>query len=265
MKTLACLVIDDPLIRPNYGYLNYEQLLKEMKVHDFFTEIAFIPWSYKRSNPKTVKLFADNLDNFALCVHGCNHAGREWGGTDFTHLKALAETALWRMESHKRLTCLPYDPVMVFPQGIFSPVAMQALKDVGFFAAFNTDGPDETQSPATMISDFPLFKRRYPKDRELFREDIKKGRPIILVEHHGAFRNGYGELTDTIDWINSLGNIKWTNLLSIAEMYLNKKAAPIGEVRSCIGADYKAVVRRHLSEARDNIPAFEKIYSLLRG
>ena len=60
-KTLACLIIDDPLLRPQYGCLNYKKLLEAMKAHNFFTEIAFIPWNYKRSNAKTVRLLSITL------------------------------------------------------------------------------------------------------------------------------------------------------------------------------------------------------------
>ena len=79
-QTLACLIIDDPLLRPKYGCIDYEKLLEQMKAHDFFTEIAFIPWNYKRSDPKTIRLFAENRDYYAICVHGCNHLGNEFGG-----------------------------------------------------------------------------------------------------------------------------------------------------------------------------------------
>ncbi len=43
--TLACLIIDDPLLIPRYGKLNFAKLLREMNEHNFFTEIAFIPWN----------------------------------------------------------------------------------------------------------------------------------------------------------------------------------------------------------------------------
>ena len=54
-------------------------------------------------------------------------------------------------------------------------------------------------------------------------EDIALGRPILIVEHPGAFRNGYKAITDVIDWVNGLGSIKWTSLLSIAEYYFGRK------------------------------------------
>ena len=282
-KTLACLIIDDPLLKPRYGCLNYEKLLEAMKIHNFFTEIAFIPWNYRRSKAETVQLFADNPDYYSLCVHGCDHTSNEFGEDDYQALKALSSTALWRMEQHQRLTGLPYDPVIVFPQGRFSSTAMKALKDQGYFAAFNstihatdTDDPPviESQRPATRIyHDFPLFLRRYPKDKSLFIQDLALGRPIIIVEHHNAFRDGYKEITDLVDWINGLGKIRWTSLLNIAEYYIEGKASITG-TRDNLSApplpfNPKVALRRFLSESRDNFietnKLSTKLYKILRG
>lgn len=282
-ETLACLIIDDPLLRPKYGCLDYEKLLEEMKVHNFFAEIAFIPWNYKRSNAKTVSLFLDNPDYYAICVHGCNHIGNEFGGGDYQELNALSSTALWRMEQHKRLTGLAYDPVMVFPQGRFSSVAMQVLKEHGYVAAFNstlraTDGEEprsiEYQLPATAIyHDFPLFLRRYPKDRLRFVQDIAAGRPIVIVEHHEAFRDGYKTMTDLVDWVNSLGKIRWASLSHIAEHYLGKKVGTPRQIDipmpSSLRLRAKAASRRFFSEVRDNhvetSGLLTKLVKVLRG
>jgi hypothetical protein len=256
-----------------------------MKEHNFFTEIAFIPWNYKRSNPETVQLFADNPEYFGICVHGCNHTYNEFGGSNYHELSVLSATALWRMEQHKKITGLPYDPVMVFPQGLFSSVAMHALKDQGFVAAFNsglraTDVNElpasEYQLPATsMHADFPLFLRRYPKDKLHFIQDITIGRPILIVEHPKAFRNGYKIITDVVDWVNGLGNIKWTSLLSIAEHYCGHKdganaAGQSGPPPSPqLPYRTKIALRRLLSEIRDNYvePSsfLTKVYKMVRG
>ena len=282
-ETLACLIIDDPLLKPTYGCLNYEKLLEEMKVHNFFTEIAFIPWNYKRSDAGTVRLFAENPDYYALCVHGCNHTTNEFAGDDYQVLKDLSSTALWRMEQHKRLTGLPYDPVFVFPQGRFSSVAINALKEQGYIAALNStiwatdrDEPPvrESQRPATRIfHDFPLFLRRKPKDKPLFKRDLAMGRPIIIGEHHDAFRNGYKEITDLVDWINGLGEIRWTSLLEISEHYQEKNT-----IEANLKPDFlphqsrlnpKVYARRFLSEVRDNyIEKYNfstKLYRMLRS
>jgi len=281
-ETLACLIIDDPLLRPKYGCLDYKKLLGEMKSHNFFTEIAFIPWNYKRSDSKTVRLFADNPEYFAICVHGCNHLGNEYGGNNYRELCALSSTALWRMEQHKNLTGLGYDPVFVFPQGHFSSIAMKALKDSGFFAAFNStikavdmEEPSliEYQQPATKIyHGFPLFLRRYPIDKTKFIEDISSGRPILIVEHHAIFRDGYETITDFVDWVNSLGKIRWTSLLQIAESYLKEKPQAPGITAnlspSSMSFNTKVAARRYLSEARDNLiepnRSFTKIYRSIR-
>jgi hypothetical protein len=282
-ETLACFILDDPLLRPKYGCLDFEEHLEQMKIHNFFTEIAFIPWNYKRSDPKTINLLANNSEYYAICVHGCNHNRDEFGGNNYQGLSALSSNALWYMEQHKMLTGLPYEPVMVFPQGRFSSVAMKALKEQGYFASFNTtiqatdsEEPSaiEYQRAATMIyHDFPLFLRRYPKDKAGFVDDLASGRPILIVEHHSAFRNGYKPVTDLVDWVNSLGNIKWTSLLKIAEHYLGKKytssTSHIDLSISCLRTDKRTVLRRSLCEVRDNYVEvsnlFAKIYKMLRG
>jgi hypothetical protein len=254
-----------------------------MKEHRFFTEIAFIPWNYRRSDPRIVQLLAANPDYFALCVHGCNHLVDEFGGCDYQELKILSSTALWRMEQLKRRTGLPYDPVVVFPWGRFSSVAMQVMKEHGYVAAFNsilraTDGADppaiEYQRPFTRIyHDFPLFLRRYPKDKSRFVEDIALGRPILIVEHQRAFQNGYKEMTDLVDWINSLGNIKWTSLMHIAERYVGKTIPTIAESadrpRLRLGLNARVFWSRFLSEARVNYVEtsglLSKAFKMVRG
>ncbi len=266
LESLACLIIDDPLLKPKYGCLDYKKLLEEMKFHNFFTEIAFIPWNYKRSDARTVRLFLDHPNFYGICVHGCNHTGNEFGKGDYLELSILSSTALWRMEQHKKLTGLAYDPVMVFPQGRFSSEAMKVLKEHGYLAAFNSslranDKKElpaiEYQRPATTIyHDFPLFLRRYPKDKFQFVQDIALGRPILIVEHHSIFRDGYNTMTTLVDWINSLGDIKWTSLSNIAEHYFGKK--PRMDVQTNIASRArlrlraKTTLRRFLSEVRDN-------------
>jgi hypothetical protein len=277
-EILACLIIDDPILKPRYGCLEYTDLLQEMKVHNFFTEIAFIPWNYKRSESKTIKLFLENPDYFGICVHGCDHTGKEFGGNDYEWLCEISFKALWRMEEHKKLTGLSYDPVMVFPQGHFSSVAMKALKNSNYSAAFNsslkaTDGEDlpeiEYRKPATTAyHNFPLFLRRYSSDKSGILQDINSGRPVIIVEHHGAFRNGYGAIAEAIDWINSLGSISWRSLGSIAKHYgvhrITATRPNHVQSRTRLLFSGKAALRRYLSEIRDNYfepsESLDKIY-----
>src|SRR5205807_10600963 len=50
-----------------------------------------------------------------------------------------ARLALERMCQHQELTSLPFDPVMVFPHGVYSTGALKALKQTGYQAVVNTD------------------------------------------------------------------------------------------------------------------------------
>ena len=281
-EILACLTIDDALIKPKYGFLNYEKLLEEMKEHKFFTEIAFIPWNYKRSNPVTIKLLADNPDHYGVCIHGCIHTHSEFGDSNYMNLSNLLSRALWFMEQHKEITGLDYDPVMVFPQGLFSSVAMKALKDKGYRAAFNTTlkavdkgniPQDEYLKPAsTIYHGFPLFQRRYPQDRSGFKKDIENGRPIIIVDHHGLFKNGYKTITDLVDWINEQGEIKWTSLGKIADYYFSNDCVidrkHLVPPSNYLYKEWKVYLRRHLSEIRDNYvetkSLLSRLYKVLR-
>lgn len=264
-ETLACLIIDDPTLRPSYGCLNYEDLLRAMKDHRFFTEIAFIPYNWRRSDPETVRLFLENPDHLAICVHGCDHTGGEFGSPSYDELRRRAETALDRMDRHEELTGLGYDPVMVFPQGRFSAAALKALRDVGYAAAFNSgltaqngEAPPaaEHRLPATrFFHDFPLFTRHYPSDRDAFARDFEAGRPLIAVEHHGVFRDGYGAITDFADWINALGDVRWTSLGEIVERYVGPAAldrpAPAALTAPRDAFNLSVSARRFFSELRD--------------
>ena len=51
-ETNACLVIDDPVLKPTHGFVNFQELLSLMKRHKFSTNIAFIPWNWRRSSPR---------------------------------------------------------------------------------------------------------------------------------------------------------------------------------------------------------------------
>ena len=81
-ETNACLVIDDPVLKPRHGFVNFQELLLLMKRHKFSTNIAFIPWNWRRSAPEVVQLFRENPDNYSLSVHGCDHTRAEFGSSD---------------------------------------------------------------------------------------------------------------------------------------------------------------------------------------
>jgi hypothetical protein len=225
-ETNACLVIDDPLLRRTYGCVDFQDLLSIMQRHGFSTNIAFIPWNWRRSDSDVVRLFRGYPERFSLSVHGCDHTGGEFGSSDAHVLAARAKLAAERMRQHESATGIHHDQVMVFPQGVFSTAAMGALKHTGYVAAVNTEVVSVDASPAPLkVSDawdvaimryggFPLFTRRYPRDGVAnFAFDALLGKPIIIVIHHDFCRNHCSELVEFVQHLNALNcALSWRSL-----------------------------------------------------
>ena len=192
-ETNASLVIDDPVLKSTHGFVDFQQLLSLMKRHNFSTNIAFIPWNWRRSAPEVVQLFRENPEHYSLSVHGCDHTRAEFGSSDQQRLYWKTQQALERMTQHESITGIHHDPVMVFPQGIFSETAMDVLRRTGLIASVNNDVISADPHPrAITVSDvwdiavmrysFPLFTRRYPWEGiENFAFDALLGKPAIAV------------------------------------------------------------------------------------
>jgi hypothetical protein len=215
-ETNACLVIDDPVLKSTHGFVNFQELLSLMKRHNFGTNIAFIPWNWRRSAPEVVRLFRENPDRFSLSVHGCDHTRAEFGSSDRERLYWKAQQALERMNRHESITGIRHDRVMVFPQGIFSEAAMNALKHTDLIAAVNNDIISADPQPraitiselwdiAVMGYTFPLFTRRYPWEGiENFAFDALLGKPSIIVIHHDYCSDHCKRLVDFVNRLNAL-------------------------------------------------------------
>jgi hypothetical protein len=230
----ASVVIDDPLLRQNYGFLNFGSLLHSMKQHNFQTTVAFIPHNFGRSSRRTAQLFRENADRFALCFHGNDHTGAEFASTDTALLNTMLHCAERRMSVHRTKTGLDCDRVMVFPQGQFSEQAMRVLKARNFDAAVNTVPHPREQplrlplcelaQPAVLrYGGFPLFLRKGSEQIQTYdiAFNLFFGRPILVVEHHDTFRHP-GSLTDVVWRINSVApKILWSNLARVVSNSVN--------------------------------------------
>lgn len=213
----ACLIIDDPLLKPRYGFVRFRSLFALMEEHDFSTNVAFIPWNWRRSDPDVVRLFRENPNRFSLSVHGCDHTAEEFGTDEISKVRPMIEHAAARMSAHETRTGLPHDRIMVFPQGVFSATAMRELKQTGFTAAVNTevacsgrnDGRirirDVWDVAVRNYADFPLYTRRYPRQGiENFAFDVLLGKPCLVVIHHDFCRNKCRDLIEFIQRLNAL-------------------------------------------------------------
>ncbi len=241
-KPTACFIVDDPLLKQRYGFLEYPKLLEVMQHKRFCTSIAFIPWNYRRSSRFVVDLFTAYPDKYSVCVHGCDHMAAEFGSSSYPSLREKAQKGLDRMMLHYQLSGLPFDDVMVFPQGVFSTVAIKALKSCGYLAAVNSSVhandfndtftlKDLVDVAVMRFSNFPLFIRHYPMNLAALAFDLFLGKPALLVEHHNYFRNGYSALAEFIDRLNSLDErLEWTNLGEICSRVCLKRVSESGDL-----------------------------------
>lgn len=239
----ACFIIDDPLLKRRYGFLEYAKLLEAMKQQRFSASIAFIPWNYRRSRRQIADLFSRTPTSLSLCIHGCDHTWAEFADASFDLLCGKAQRALERMKSHLRLSGVPFDEVMVFPQGLFSGQALKALEASGYLAAINTDVCPSNLPRAVALrdlldvattpgADFPLFARQYPRDQAEFAFYLFLGKPAFVVEHHGYFRNGYEALRNFVERLNSLdARLEWTNPATICSRAALKRATADGDIQ----------------------------------
>ncbi|MHC2620368.1 hypothetical protein ACVIW2_002400 [Bradyrhizobium huanghuaihaiense] len=218
-ETNACLIIDDPPLRPRYGFLEFGELLHLANKQTFATTIAFIPWNWQRTNRDTVAAFRKNSEKLSVCVHGCDHTRGEFAARSAELLDRKLKTAKCRMQSLLNKTALDHENVMVFPQGAFSPEAASALKRNGFVAAVNTEvAPADDTSNETTLADlwsvaivryggFSIFTRRYIHHGiENFAFDGLLGKPCFIAGHHDIFR-GHGSAL--AEFLRQLASLRW--------------------------------------------------------
>lgn len=227
-KAHASVIIDDPLLRERYGFLDFESLLRLAEQHNFHTTIAFIPHNFRRNSIRITRMFQNNAERLSICFHGNDHTGREFASRDLPLLSTFVRVAEDRMNLHQEMTGLPCDRVMVFPQGNFSVEAMTVVKSHNFYAAVNRISHPAEQPIQLTIGDlaqpavlryggFPLFGRKPIQQTES--QDIAFnlffGRPILIVEHHEIFQNPK-LLVAIASKINALApKIHWSNLATV--------------------------------------------------
>lgn len=237
----AAIIIDDPLLRRDYGYLNFDTLLRLMEAYNFHTTIAFIPHNYQRNSARIVRMFLENPNHFAICFHGNDHTQSEFASADTALLNTMLGIAEERMKVHEQTSGLRCNRVMVFPQGGFSVEAMEVLKSRNFYAVVNSiahpmDRPvpltiaDLAQPAVIRYAGFPLFTRTYVKATKS--QDVAFnvffGRPVFIVEHHDVFKRpeSLAEVTSTINSV--VPEIHWSNLETAVMNSVLRRRTPDG-------------------------------------
>jgi hypothetical protein len=197
------IVIDDPLLVPRYGCLDFPSLLASARRIGLHVTLAFIPWNAPRTRPAAAAPFREQPDVFSLCLHGCDHTAGEYENADEAQLHTLNREALRRMAAHAEHTGLPTQPLMVCPQERFSSAALAAVgSEPGIEAMINSRFLPRDHQPGTLTAadllqpafvgyhGCTLLKRFYPEERWKIALGQFLGQPSLLVEHHEYFRRG---------------------------------------------------------------------------
>jgi hypothetical protein len=211
------IVIDDPLLVPRYGCLDFPTLLQSARKVGLHVTLAFIPWNAPRTRPADAIPFREQSDIFSVCLHGCDHTGGEYASTDDIHLRTLNREALSRMQVHERRTGLETQPLMVCPQERFSRAALAAVgSEPGIEALVNSRFLPRDHTPSAItVADLlkpafdgyhgcTLLKRFYPEERWKIALGQFLGQPSLLVEHHAYFRQGMARLEAEISCLRSI-------------------------------------------------------------
>jgi hypothetical protein len=240
-KSHAAIIIDDPLLRKSYGFLNFESLLRLAQQHNFHVAIAFIPHNFRRNSFRITRMFQENPARLSICFHGNDHIEAEFASTDLPLLDTLLAIAEDRMNLHQQMTGLQCDRVMVFPQGNFSIKAMTVLKSHNFYAAVNTV-PHPAEQPVRLTlrelarpavlryGGFPLFIRKpiRQSDSHDIAFNLFFGRPVLIVEHHEIFRHPES-LVEIAARINSVApDAHWSNLATVVSNSILMREAQDG-------------------------------------
>ncbi|HUA38732.1 MAG TPA: hypothetical protein VMA35_10110 [Candidatus Sulfopaludibacter sp.] len=237
----AGIVIDDPLLRRRYGFIQFPELLASAKRHGYRVTLAFIPWNHWRSRPNQVRLFRDYTSSFSVCAHGCDHTNNEFKSADYEELLRKNFVASQRMEDHAKRIGLDYEPLMVCPQEQYSLEAMRAFADSRRFMGLmctacmprglispQISGADLLLPAQDSFFGFPVFKRHYSGgDLSVFAMSLFLGKNAILVEHHEFFRNGPGGAEKFAAGLTGIHpEITWAPLAdAVTQTHLRRRAA----------------------------------------
>ena len=188
-----------------------------------------------------VNLVKSNSDRFSISVHGCDHTKAEFGSTNPSTLEWLTDTASRRMEAHREKHRLAYDPVMIFPQGVFSAESATALKRHNYWAAVNTDICASNDAAGVPIADvldlaitkyggFPVVTRRYFwHGMENFAFDILLEKPCLIVTHQQDFK---GRGVKVLEGLAALAKLKtkleWSTLGDVVRTLHKRQRLAVG-------------------------------------
>jgi hypothetical protein len=276
----GCVVIDDPLLKPKYGFINYKKLIQDCTRHNYAVTIAHIPTNINKTDSATAGLIAASNSRISICMHGLEHARAEFSSTDAGLLRSKLSQAVSLMNKHSQLHGLDWDHIMVFPHGLFSTTALNVLAEYNINTALvSVDALAPGNNPTELayqkqytIADFikpamtayggaHLFLRRYPNKLEDFVFDTILKRPIIIATHNDNFSDNAKHLHSFIDALNRMiPNIQWLPLAKIIDNCIVESVKHHGQAADThpYRTRGRFILKRKLMSIRDNLATVKK-------
>jgi len=231
----ACLMFDDPNLHwPTYGYIDFARVLEDAQRRNYHACFATIPMDAWFTHPRVARMFREHLDRMSLLMHGNDHTSEELAACASHKARArLLQQALHRIRHLESDSGLTVSRIMAPPHGACSEQMLADMAEAGYEAASISSGSLKHfnrnagwartvgMQPCDMICDLPVLPRfRLSTDcRNSILVAAVLNQPIIAVGHHYDLANGLDVLTNTADFINSLGEVRWGSMAQIARTH----------------------------------------------
>jgi hypothetical protein len=233
----ACFMLDDPNLHwKSYGYVHFKELAQDAATHHYHVCFATIPADAWYVHPPTAAIFREHQAVLSLAVHGNDHTHTELARSyPEAKRRALVAQALHRIQRLEKQAGFEIPRVMTAPHGVCSEDMARMLLRLGFEAvslAFSSMveynpgvnwpadiglGPaDFLGGGLPVIPRFQMFKTPAECLPHLLLSAFL-GRPIIPVGHHWDLAGGLRALREQAAVVNSIGDVHWTDVRSIAE------------------------------------------------
>lgn len=234
----ACFMFDDPNLHwPTYGYIDFLAMARHAEQHNYHASFATIPLDAWFAHFPTVSLFQKYHERLSLLIHGNDHINEELARNITNEERTrMLKQALFRIEKLEKRTNISIDRVMAPPHGACSEETLKEMALVGYEAAsisrgslahYNRDANwvrTLGMRPVDNIQGLPVFPRfRISMDcQNAILVAALLRQPIIPVGHHQDVAENMDMLEHLSHYINSFGEVRWSNMASISRAHYSK-------------------------------------------
>ncbi len=234
----ACFMFDDPNLHwSTYGFINYLEMARHADLHNYHASFATIPFDAWFVQKLTAEMFQKHHARISLLMHGNDHIAEELGRTmAYKERLRMLKQALIRIEKLEKRANVSVARVMAPPHGACSEETLKEMALMGYEAACVSRGSLAHYNrhanwvrtlgmrPADNILGLPVFPRfRISMDcQNAILVAALLHQPIIPVGHHQDVAENMDLLAHLSHFINSLGEVQWTNMTSISRSHYSK-------------------------------------------